>query len=738
MGKLEWRATNADHAGRRGSKSIETAGGRPRNHAVPERRDHPAISHKLVMQLAQVNMSAMLSSPRLIAGLLAATLVLATPALPAIAQEAEATRDAAQDATPSNGPGSQAEGAAEGDPNPSADDVPDQADQEDEAGDAPEQGPFYPVTHFELRYLREHPDLPAIFELERTSVRLGRAADESLVAPDAPEAEHTVRYTIAALADEPPQRYSAQALQVILETLRDALPWHGVHVAPDPRDLSVDARDLRPEDRTAMRIVITIGRVTELRTQARGERFVDEPTTNHPAHAWIRKRSPLQPADPQREEAGDLIDPEALDAYAFRLSRHPGRRVDTTLSAAEELAGTTLDYVVTENRPYSVYARTANTGTKQTRRWRQTFGLMHHQFTGNDDILNLEYTTASFDATHAVRGSYEAPIFGIDRVRLGIHASWSDFTASDVGIFDDTFTGTTYDYGGDLTGNIFQRRNLFLDVFAGARILDVTVDDTIPFTDRGRQRLFLPHLGFELEHRSEWYANHDRIEFAWHTPGVINVDDEEFNNLGRAEPDRHWALLSWNLHHWVYLEPLINREAWRDPSTPRSSTLAHQLAARFRGQHVFRDKRLIPQLQRVAGGMHSVRGYPESASAGDTVLIGSLEYRLRIPRLFPVEPDPRELFGRDFRFAPQYVYGSPDWDVAPRAFFDAARVTSNPLDDFEDVPDETLLGAGLGVDASYRRNLRIRLDWGIALSDLENEQAQSGDHRLHFAATVLY
>lgn len=598
---------------------------------------------------------------------------------------------------------------------------------------APEQGPFYTVGRFELDYLRDHPDLPPTERYEQVEVALGRA-DEGWLAPHG-EAE-AVAVTIGELAADEPRQYSAQAIQRILEALHEAITYHGVSVAPDPRDIGEQGQDLR-DSPEVLRIIITVGRVTELRTVAAGERIDPDERVNHPAHERIRQRSPLQPADPESEAPGDLIEPRELDEYAFFLSRHPGRRADVALYAAEELSGTALDYIITENKPWSVYAQLSNTGTAQTDRLRQQFGFFHNQLTGNDDIFNLQYLTANFDSTHAVRASYEAPLFDADRVRWNIYGSWSEFTASDIGFFDDTFTGETFDYGASLVANVYQYENLFFDLFAGARMLDVEVDNTIPGSERAREQFFLPHVGAALEKHSAWYNNHDRVQLEWHTPGVTSINDGELNALGRTNPDREWAVLSWDLSHAVFVEPIIYDEDWRDPTTPATSTLAHELYARVHGQHSF-GSRLVPQLEQVAGGQYTVRGYPESATAGDTVLIGNFEYRFHVPRLFRIEEQPREMFGGPFRFAPQYVYGAPDWDFAPRAFFDVARVITNSNEGTGSVPDETLASTGIGFDFLYQRNLRFSLDWGFVLQTLENDEAEYGDEHLHFTLTVLY
>ena len=103
--------------------------------------------------------------------------------------------------------------------------------------------------------------------------------------------------------------------------------------------------------------------------------------------------------------------------------------------------------------------------------------------------------------------------------------------------------------------------------------------------------------------------------------------------------DEHYATLDFNLGYSTYLEPLLRPSAWRDPTTELSSTLAHELALGVHGQYAF-DYRLIPQASQIVGGLYSVRGYDQSVAVGDTVVVGSFEYRFHVPRILPVQREP--------------------------------------------------------------------------------------------------
>ena len=62
----------------------------------------------------------------------------------------------------------------------------------------------------------------------------------------------------------------------------------------------------------------------------------------------------------------------------------------------DEESGVELQYLINESRPWRVFGQVSNTGTEQTDEWREHFGFVHHQFTGNDDVLSIDYMTAGF------------------------------------------------------------------------------------------------------------------------------------------------------------------------------------------------------------------------------------------------------------------------------------------------------------------------------------------------------
>ncbi len=620
--------------------------------------------------------------------------------------------------------------------------------------------PKYPVSRVVIIYAREHADHPAPEEILQAEVTLG-IDDAGFV--KAREDLPAVTMRIADFDDEPMRRYSLLALTSVVQAVFEEYRRRGlIGVIVDASgdiylpmrrnpetgeyELNTDdpnaGRDLRAQRlggaATELHLVVHTATVTQVRTQASGNRIRDEERLNNRRHAFIRENSPVQPAE---GGAGDLLRKDRVDEFMYRLNRHPGRRVDAAISAGTNPGELTLDYLVNESKPWALYFQVSNTGTDETDEWRQRFGFTHNQLTGHDDILTVDYITAAFDETNAVLASYEARVGSAERLRWRVYGNWNEFTASDVGFSGEQFEGDGWTGGGELIWNFFQKRELFLDAVAGLRWQNVAVDN-IGLGTSGESDFLLPSLGVRLERQTDLSTTLGSVTLEGNLADAAGTDEAELPDLGRLSVDAEWIALRFDFYHSVFLEPLLNRRRWEDIST--KPTLAHELAAYVRGQYAF-DYRLVPNFEQVVGGLYTVRGYPESTAAGDTVVVGTLEYRLHLPWALRQEAEPRQFFGRQFRMFPQQPYGRADWDFVIRGFLDAGWAINSERLSTED--NEFLLGTGLGLELVYRRNVSVRLDWGIALHDTEAGQVVSGQFspdwtsgrsRVHVSATLLY
>lgn len=612
-----------------------------------------------------------------------------------------------------------------------------------------DDGKSYPVSRFVLQYMYPHPGHPAIELLEKTEVELGQGPD-GFVRPR--EGIPTVRVRLADIADGPVEIYRGSAIDAVIDALlrrMNELGIVGVYVFVSPDDVKVTdskqdpefGQDLRPQGKTELHLEVFTGTVSQVRTLASGDRIPFEARIDHPAHKKIIARSPVQaPASPSDPERRDLIRKDQIDNYLFRLNRHAGRRVDVALTTGNDitledgtkLPSVSLDYLVSEAKPWTAYFQASNTGTKETEVWRERFGFVHNQLTGRDDTLTLDYVTAGFEKSHAFIGSYEAPFFNAERLRWRVFGTWNEFEATDVGIANGDFSGSSWSAGGEMIWNVFQRRELFIDLVGGAKWQNVEVKNELAAAT-GRSDFFLPYVGLRLDRATETATTNASINFEFNIPGVAGTDDN-LNALGRNGADDSWATFQWDVTQSFYLEPLLMRRKWLDAENGRP-TLAHEVALTFKGQYAF-DSRLVPTFEQVAGGLYTVRGYPESAVAGDGVIIGSAEYRFHLPRAMKWRPEAGELWGKPFRWVPQQPYGSADWDLIFRGFVDVGRTIVSDAPNAEE--EETLIGTGVGVEFLFKRNFNIRVDWGIALQEAESVGVSSGSNRFSIVATILF
>lgn len=590
----------------------------------------------------------------------------------------------------------------------------------------------YPFETLRIAYDEIHPEVPLIESLYglEVPVTISGGVIESVGG--------TTGTTIGDVVSVRGGSITAPAINDIAKAIVAELNRRGivgVLVAPDPAQIDpASGVDLR-EAGGALRLVIYVGVVTEIRSVGTGERFDEERVVNHSAHRRIRMLSPAQPFDEgDRGKRRDLIRSDVLNAYVHRLNRHPARRVDLAVAAATGEGQTpnavSLDYLVRESKPWIAYLQASNTGTDETNEWRERVGFVHNQVTNRDDIFRADFVTSSFDDSYAAIASYEAPLIGTDLIRARIFGSWSDYTAEDIGLPGQDLSGTTWTAGGEFIANIYQNESFFVDSFVGARWEDIEVENDLAAT-QGDTDFVIGTIGLRVEENLPTRSIFGEVALDTTLSGG---SEREIPGLGRLRAEDEWTLVRWNAGTSFFLEPLFDPDGWKEEGS-FGSRLANEIALGISGQWSF-DDRLIPQQQRVVGGMHTVRGYPQSVAAGDSAIVATAEYRVHIPQLLGTSSEPGQLFGEPFRFRPDRAYGSADWDLIVAGFVDYGQTYVEDADSIED--DETLLGAGVGIGFEYKRNLRVRVDYGVALEDTETGDVESGDSEFHVLATLAF
>ena len=609
-------------------------------------------------------------------------------------------------------------------------------------------GVVYSISSFEFVYDKPVTGAPTEEDIQKKVKLLVSLDGDTFIAGREGSQQIEVAIEDLSLPSRARRNFDKSAIQAIcgaiVTYMNKTAGIVGIRVLPDPKQIDqVTGKNLRPPNQSTLRIVIYAPTVEQVRTLATGQRWAGEAKNDrdpsmdtridNKRHARIRENSPLQPG--VNGAPGDLVRKDLLDDYLYRLNRQPGRRVDAAIGSLGTPGGVSLDYLVSENRPWVAYFQLSNTGTKETDEWRERFGFAHHQITNHDDTLAIDFITAGFDASNAVVASYDRPLNRSETLRGKIYGSYSEFKASDVGFASQAFKGESWSVGGELTYNLFQRHQVFVDAFGGARFErhHVTNNSSGIQTIEGHDTFFIPYAGVRLERVSQLAASELEARLEGSVSGITESDIDAAQRLGRLNVDDTWTAFKLQASQSFFIEPFLYARNWEDATGPvAKTTLAHEGYVSARAQYAF-ERRIIPQDEITVGGLYTVRGYPESLTAGDNAVIGTVEYRFHLPRVLGTA-EPGTLFNRPFRYRPEQEYGRPDWDLIFRGFVDAGYVTNSHRQSFE--RDETLVGAGVGVELDVKQNLSVRMDWAIALRDAGS--TSSGATRVHFVLTLLY
>ncbi len=554
----------------------------------------------------------------------------------------------------------------------------------------------YPVSSLAFRYSGEAADLPNLAALSGEKIDL--SGGNLITTPEEKQKNHSMRLGKIG-GENPTPLYSSGALVSIatqILSFYEKQGYMGIFVAVDPKQIDSKGRDLREKGDHELTYVITAYRVANVNTVTMGPDVPSGGGLNDPRLQTILDHSPIQAG--AGVEVSSVLRRDLLDEYIYYLNRYPGRRVDILLTGSEHPEQVNLDYVVTEEKPWKIYANVLNSGTRKDHRWMERFGFIHHQLFDRDIILAIDYATTNFSNFHFLRGYLEGPCETFEKLRWFGEVTWSDFTSSEFGIFDVEFAGCQLGGTAGVKVLLWQHNDFFVDFLGSLNWRHIKSNNKL-LGVKGSSHFLLPRVALAAERSRVDSTIAAHLTLETNLGGLVS-DSTDLASLGRADPEKGWWVLKGTVLFSKYLD-----------ASPDPREQHHEISASGEFQYAF-GHRLIPQMERGIGGYDTVRGYAQGIVSAPNAVLGRGEYR--------------------------YHHYLPDQEIHAigRAFIDGGRTMFTNRMGTE--TDETIAGTGLGVEVEWRRNVRFRAEGGLALNSVTAPAVSAGDGFGHISVTVIY
>ncbi len=497
--------------------------------------------------------------------------------------------------------------------------------------------------------------------------------------------------------------------------------------------LKQDLRGSTPDSPQPLKLTIWVGALRTVNAQVENES--QNKKTDRLAKR-ILEFSPVRGMDPN--QSGYRVDALKIDEisdYLYRLNRHPGRKVSASVNPTDTPGMIDLEYQVTQNKPWLLYGQTSNTGTEHSGLWRNRMGFIHNQLTGHDDILSLDYLTSDFSDLHSFSINYDSLLPGTLDTRYQLNAARSTYQASDLGERTD-FEGTDTQIRGQLSWTFWQQDSIFLDSYIGLEWARHEVNNRLVNVS-GLESIWTGQTGILLEKEQGTTRTYATVELSWSMPEWSGAGQTGLTKLGRIRPDEQWLAGHYSVRHSLYLDSLFDPNTHNNEISGIQNRQRHELLFNIRGQ-LTRD-RLIPQERMALGGLYSVRGYPQSMISGDSVVIVGSEYRYHLGydkrnSLTRTNASRHMQYDRDWWQSLMV----DNWDCALKLFCDAGKSWNSSKTSYEN--NESLIGAGVGMDLWFNRQMNIRCDIGCPLTGVRGykERVDPGDLAVHFVGTITF
>ncbi len=394
-------------------------------------------------------------------------------------------------------------------------------------------------------------------------------------------------------------------------------------------------------------------------------------------------------------EPNEPLNLQNLESDLFFLNQKPGRRAEAFLEPGTEPGTSDILLKAHESNPVRAYYGFNNRGTKLTHRGRHSAHVDHYNLTGHSDELRTALTGAEDGALGAGAISYRFPIERTGTT-LSLDTSYSK-TRLVKHLKPANIEGESLGISPGLTQTLYRTPTLDVSLYAGLDVVDskALIDEQKTSFDRMR----VIRTGPRVTHRDKTGRTLLSADVHW---GLDDFLGSSSKNETVSRPNSGGEFLFFTAD-WARIQQLPFYRSF--------------LIARAGGQ--WTDDNLTSVEQFRAGGIYSVRGYPEADALGDVGYHFSLEWSV-----------PASFFPDDWRLP----YYKTKWKDSIRlaAFLDGAKTFSHNRALSTDTKDEFLLGAGVGVRVNVDERFALQLDYAQPIGD---DSSDKDRRQFHLAMT---
>ncbi len=380
-----------------------------------------------------------------------------------------------------------------------------------------------------------------------------------------------------------------------------------------------------------------------------------------------------------------------LERNIYKMTRNPSRKAKVYLIPGDTLGRSDIILKVTDSNPFHGYYEYNNRGTRFTHLSRHTLNIGNDNFLGYDDSVRLSGTFAEEGAFQGGGLSYNFPI---PQVPVTLNLSAGIVKTRLVGSLEPLeIEGKSVSFSPGLTYYLVQRPERTVEWYAGFNYVNSI--SRVAGIESSRDRVRSIQTGPRLTLQDKSGRTIANVDAHFGLPGVFGGLDT--NDANASVPNSAADFVFYTVNF------------------ARLQRLPRQMVLVMRAGGQWTRDTLVSVEQFRAGGAFTVRGYPESDSAGDYGWTMSAE--LNAPAHFLPKSWMIPLTKRSWYDSLRFV-----------TFFDAAKTYFRERSSIAVEKDKLLLGTGFGTRLELNEHSYISADVGFPVGDDSTDKNNTQFH----------